>query len=176
MVATRSISVDRQTLATGQSTGSTPVDGAGPGTTLVPQAPRACLRTSSSTHPQRPPLAALGTDINDLIPPGDPRVETEDPEEVDPQRANLSQQIREAYCFNHGTTSGRGISELVRETPCRQASHVGTSVQGKIMNARNTTTTPSNRAGTRQTPSMESLKRESTFNQEPKRTQARGRQ
>uniref|UniRef100_A0A803QKL9 Uncharacterized protein n=1 Tax=Cannabis sativa TaxID=3483 RepID=A0A803QKL9_CANSA len=87
----------------------------------------------------------------------------------------------ESQCFeqkhrraNRGTASRRGIFELVRETPCRPAGHVGTSIQGENVNARATNATPGNRAGTRQTLGMESSRRESTFNQEPKKTQAKG--
>uniref|UniRef100_A0A803PCP5 Uncharacterized protein n=1 Tax=Cannabis sativa TaxID=3483 RepID=A0A803PCP5_CANSA len=66
----------------------------------------------------------------------------------------------EAYCSSCKTTPHRGISELVRENPHRPIGHVGTSTQGETLNARNTTTMPSNRASTKQTTGLETLQRE----------------
>uniref|UniRef100_A0A803PRN3 Uncharacterized protein n=1 Tax=Cannabis sativa TaxID=3483 RepID=A0A803PRN3_CANSA len=60
-------------------------------TTFAPQAPGADLRIGYLTFPPRPPPTALGTGTNDKIPPRQPCVEIDDPEEANPQVAQLSQ-------------------------------------------------------------------------------------
>uniref|UniRef100_A0A803PYH5 Uncharacterized protein n=1 Tax=Cannabis sativa TaxID=3483 RepID=A0A803PYH5_CANSA len=69
-----------------------------------------------------------------------------------------------------------GFFELVIKTPRRPIGHVGTSAQGETLDTWNTTITLGNRASTKQTPGVETSKRESAFEQEPERVQARGRQ
>uniref|UniRef100_A0A803PRM1 Uncharacterized protein n=1 Tax=Cannabis sativa TaxID=3483 RepID=A0A803PRM1_CANSA len=85
MVATHSTSVDRQTSKTGLAIGGMTIGGVGTETTFAPQAPRAGLRIVSLTLPPRPPPTALGTRTNEKIPPSQPHVEIDDPEEVNPQ-------------------------------------------------------------------------------------------
>uniref|UniRef100_A0A803NKF9 Uncharacterized protein n=1 Tax=Cannabis sativa TaxID=3483 RepID=A0A803NKF9_CANSA len=66
--------------------------------------------------------------------------------------------------------------KFVREIPYRPTGHVETRAQGETLNSQNTTTMPRNRASIKQTPGAKAPWRATNFEQEPKRTQTRGRQ
>uniref|UniRef100_A0A803PTJ8 Uncharacterized protein n=1 Tax=Cannabis sativa TaxID=3483 RepID=A0A803PTJ8_CANSA len=124
MVATRSTSVDRLTPATSHATRGTPIDGVGIETTFVPQ-----------------------------MSLGEPHLEIEDPEETDPQVAQLSQTV--ADLNNRELTYLNGLEKLITLIAELPPKEVFSSWQ---------------------TPGVETSQREGTFDQELERTQAQGRQ
>uniref|UniRef100_A0A803Q8C6 Uncharacterized protein n=1 Tax=Cannabis sativa TaxID=3483 RepID=A0A803Q8C6_CANSA len=161
MVATLSTSVER-TIPTGQQIGGMPVARTSDGTTLASQVLGGGLRTCSAACPPRPPTAT-GTEISQHIPPGNHRIVENQHTEQEQQRANLSQQIREAYRSNRRTTILRRVSKLAREIFHQPIGHVGTSTQEETLNARNTFTMPGSRANTQRTIGLRLFKGKQTL-------------
>uniref|UniRef100_A0A803NKT3 Uncharacterized protein n=1 Tax=Cannabis sativa TaxID=3483 RepID=A0A803NKT3_CANSA len=91
MVVTRSTSVKRNTTIS-QPTRGTPIARAGDGTTPTSQMLGGGLETSSSARLPRPPTTT-DVDASNQIPLGDPHVELEDPNKVNPQVKQFSQSV-----------------------------------------------------------------------------------